>query len=115
GADVEEKHVAKIAAAFGGTRRAIDAVTRPRRRLNREQVHAIILGDRNAFAGEPIEIGIDAIARFSFARLGLACFRLRRLTDVHAFAPPWTQTIIRLYPSAERGGMGRGAACDGSI
>src|SRR6516165_2867501 len=42
------------------------------------------LGDRNAFAGKPIEIGIDAVARVS----------LRRLADVHAFPPASTETII---------------------
>src|SRR6516164_3485468 len=89
GANVEQKHIGEIAAALEMNRRAIDAaVTRPRRGVDSEQVNAVVLGDRNAFAAKPIEIGIDAVARLVFAFV--LRFGLRRLGDVHALTPAFS-------------------------
>ena len=89
GADGEQKHIGEIAAALEMNRRAVDVVARPGRGLDREQIDAVVLGDRNGFAGKPVEIRIDAVAR-----LGLTRFALRRLTDVHAVAPGLAAAII---------------------
>ena len=43
--DIEHEHIGEIAAALEVHRRAVDAVTRPRRGLDAEQIDAIVLGD----------------------------------------------------------------------
>ena len=75
GRDVEHEHVGKIAAALEMHRRAVNAVARPWRGLDVEQVDAVILDDRNGFALEPIEIRVDAVARLL----------LRQFADIHVF------------------------------
>ena len=91
GRDVEHEHVGEIAAALEMHRRAVDAVARPRRGLDVEQVDAVILDDRNAFALEPIEIRVDAVARLL----------LRHFADVHVFLRAcFARTLHRQPPGS---------------
>ena len=85
--DVEDEHVGEVAASLQMDSCTLYAITRPRLRLDRKQVDAVMFGDGNALAGDPFEIGIDAIARL-FVR--------------HRFLP-------------ENGGPGAGAAAAGCL
>ena len=60
--DVEQEHVAEVAAALQVHGGAFDAIARPQPGFDLEEIDAVILGDREAFAGDPVEIGVDAIA-----------------------------------------------------
>ena len=60
--NLQDEHVGEVAASLQMHRRALDAIARPRRGLDGEQIDAIVLGDRDAFPLEPIEIGIDAVS-----------------------------------------------------
>ena len=91
GRDVEHEHVGEIAAALEMHRRALDAVARPGRGLDVEQVDAVILDDRNAFALEPIEIRVDAVTRLL----------LRHFVNVHVFLrASFGRRLHRLLPGS---------------
>src|SRR5262249_59137424 len=68
GCDVENKHVGEIAATLEMNGCAVDAIPWPGRLGDVEEINAVILRDRDAFAGEPFKIRIDTVAR-----LGLRC------------------------------------------
>src|SRR5690349_16208633 len=80
-------------------RRAVDAVTRPRRGRHVEQVDAVVFGERQSFALEPIEIGIDAVTR---VLRGFGDF-----ADVHVFL----RTLWRIlsFPAQRGRGTARNA------
>ena len=59
---VQQEHVAEVAAALQMHGGALDAKARPHLRLDREEVDAIVLGDGDAFLGDPVEIGVYAVA-----------------------------------------------------
>ncbi len=60
---LEKKHVGEVAAALEMHRRGFDAGARPHRSLDLEEVDAVVLDDGQAFLGDPVEIGVDAVAR----------------------------------------------------
>ena len=64
---VEHEHVGEVAAALEMHRRRFDAGARPHRGLDLEEVDAVVLGDRQAFLLDPVEIGVDAVARLVLA------------------------------------------------
>src|SRR5579862_3432994 len=74
--NLKDEHVGEIAAPLQMHRRTVDAEARPWGSRHVEQINAVVLDERDAFALEPFEIGIDAVT-------GLG----RDLADVHAFSP----------------------------
>src|SRR5262249_34704918 len=65
GQDVDHEHVGEVAAALevhGGALDAV-AVARPRPRQHNVKVDAEVLGDEQPLALDPIEIGVDAVAK----------------------------------------------------
>src|SRR3984893_11906878 len=65
--DVEHEHIGKVAAALEMNRRRLDAVAWPHRGLDRKQVDRVVLEHPQPFRPDPVEIGIDAVARLLFA------------------------------------------------
>ena len=65
GRQFEQEHAGEIAAPVQMTGRALHAEARPGRRFDVEEIESVILDDRDAFCGNPVEIGIDACARLA--------------------------------------------------
>src|SRR5690242_10161500 len=77
--NVQYEHIGKIAAPLEVNRAAIDAVARPGRGRDIEQIDAEILRQRDAFLGEPVEIRVDAISGLCLRQL------LGIFSNVHRF------------------------------
>jgi hypothetical protein len=83
GRNVDQEHVGEVAAALEMHRGAVDAVARPRRGCDGEEIDAVALDHRDGFALDPIEIRIDPVARLSgLAHVGLLELEFRRTATI---------------------------------